>query len=548
MRIARRPSLLVLIGGFLAALVAAAVTRAADDTTKPADAAAEVDALLARFQSGGASEKRIVAVRLKNLPPENAAAVEKAAAREDLAADCLAAVRAALPMVKGRARVAARAQADRQENERLALAAYDAAGKKNAKWDAAVREGIRLANTPARDDAKVAATLKKAVDAGCDDPFARYLLAAAEAGLPVGTPASSAGAASGAEAGARNAAFDRFRQAALDLAKSNYPAHIKVRAAAGYYDATKRADAEMAAVCQQNLAAAVAGPDRGWRWAYELADLSFNAVAEVRGMDDALQQLVPVYEKARPADDPGPRLLAGIRSIDFAWEARGNGLANTVTREGWKLFRERLAVARRALTAAFERDPDDARAPMYMITVCMGEGSARPEMEKWFKRTMAASPDAMNACRRKLAYLYPRWHGSNEEMLAFGRECAATGNWWGPLPEILIEAYEEIAKFSTGDAKALYRDPATWRDMNSVYGAFLEVYPDSPRAPRYRNLLAKWACHCEQWKEAAKLFAEIGDNRDETVFRSKAVYDYWRRKAAKKTAPPPNPQARAPMN
>jgi hypothetical protein len=516
-----------------------------------------VDALLSRFQSGGPAEKRAVMVRLKNLPPVNSPAVEKAAARGDLPADCLAAVRAALPTVTGRARVAARAEADRQENVRLALAAYDEAGKKDAKWDATVREAIELASAPARDDAKieaqtsarVAAALKKAVDAGCDDPFARYLLAAAEAGTSgggagaaanAGAPAAAnPGAAAGpaANSGARNDALTRFRQTVLDLAGTNYPAHVKVRAAAGYFEASKRADAQVATICQQHLAAALAGPERGWRWAYELADLAFNAVSEVRGLEDALTEIMPVYEKARPDDDPGPHLLAGIRSIDFAWEARGNGLANTVTPVGWKQFKERLVVARRALEAAFKRDADDARAPMYMITVCMGEGSNRAEMEKWFKRTMAASPDAMNACRRKLAYLYPRWHGSNEEMLAFGRECAATGNWWGPLPEILIEAYEEIAKFSTGDAKALYRAPATWRDMNSVYGAFLEAYPDSPRAPHYRNLLAKWACHCERWEVAAKLFAQIGDDRDQAVFRSKAVYDYWRRKAARKVAP-----------
>ena len=66
----------------------------------------------------------------------------------------------------------------------------------------------------------------------------------------------------------------------------------------------------------------------------------------------------------------------------------------------------------------------------------------------------------------------------------------------------------------------------------------------SPRAPRYRNLLARWACRCERWEEAAKLFAEIGDKRDETVFRSKAVYDYWRRKARKNTAAPGNLQVR----
>jgi hypothetical protein len=38
---------------------------------------------------------------------------------------------------------------------------------------------------------------------------------------------------------------------------------------------------------------------------------------------------------------------------------------------------------------------------------------------------------------------------------------------------------------------------------------------------------------------------EIGDDPDPTVFKRKAVFDYWRRKAARNALPPPAPARQA---
>ncbi len=41
----------------------------------------------------------------------------------------------------------------------------------------------------------------------------------------------------------------------------------------------------------------------------------------------------------------------------FAWRGRGNGNADQVTEEGWRLFRERLAESEQALNRAWALDP-----------------------------------------------------------------------------------------------------------------------------------------------------------------------------------------------
>ena len=50
-------------------------------------------------------------------------------------------------------------------------------------------------------------------------------------------------------------------------------------------------------------------------------------------------------------------------------------------------------------------------------------------MELWFDRAMKADGDDRYACLTKLDWLDPKWHGTAEEMLAFGRACRDTKNW-----------------------------------------------------------------------------------------------------------------------
>jgi hypothetical protein len=169
-----------------------------------------------------------------------------------------------------------------------------------------------------------------------------------------------------------------------------------------------------------------------------------------------------------------------------------------------------------------------------MLTVLLGLGGDRQEMEKWYRRAMAADPDNYNAAKVKLQFLLPRWHGSHGDMIAFGRECLAGQNWAGNLPNLMVEAHQAVS-IETSDPAAYLSQPAVWDDIRGVHEGFLKVYPDAPRAAWHRNRLAKWACDCQQWDAAWELFAQIGDKPDPTVFRSQALYDYYRRKAEKKT-------------
>jgi len=58
-------------------------------------------------------------------------------------------------------------------------------------------------------------------------------------------------------------------------------------------------------------------------------------------------QLLELWRDKHPDNQEAWMALAGAFR-DYAWVARGNGWANTVTAEGWRLMRERMAESLKA--------------------------------------------------------------------------------------------------------------------------------------------------------------------------------------------------------
>jgi hypothetical protein len=100
-----------------------------------------------------------------------------------------------------------------------------------------------------------------------------------------------------------------------------------------------------------------------------------------------------------------------------------------------------LAVAELALNKKYELDQSDPAAAVQMLSVELGQGNGPEVMEKWFQRAITADPDCDPACRSKLYYLEPKWHGSLQDELNFGKQCLAARRfreglpspWWRPI-------------------------------------------------------------------------------------------------------------------
>lgn len=202
-------------------------------------------------------------------------------------------------------------------------------------------------------------------------------------------------------------------------------------------------------------------------------------------------------------------LLKGEAAIDMAWHARGTGYADTVTKEGWQSFGERLVVAENALTNAWQLNPKDPRIPLNLMRVERGQGRGRDRMELWFHRDMELSTNDYDACYSKLTYLEPKWYGSVDDMLAFGRECAQTKQWGGHVPLILLDAHLAIQRQYADDSEKTnyWKQPEVWLDLKDAFDRFFELNPDE--TGWYHNY-AWYAYQAGQWATLNSLIPKLG--------------------------------------
>ncbi|MGD0812066.1 MAG: hypothetical protein ABSA83_00530 [Verrucomicrobiota bacterium] len=205
---------------------------------------------------------------------------------------------------------------------------------------------------------------------------------------------------------------------------------------------------------------------------------------------------------------PALLLLKGETYAQMAWQARGCGYADTVTKEGWKLFSQRLDAAEEALTNAWQLDTNNACIAAQMITVELGQGRGRDRMELWFKRAMDLDPNNYDACDGKLRYLLPRWYGSVSDTLQFGHECVQNKRWGGHVPLILVDAHNFLRETLPDEEKTNYWErPEVWADVKDAFDRFFEL---NPRETSWYHNYAKYAWQAEQWGFLNALIPKLG--------------------------------------
>ena len=196
--------------------------------------------------------------------------------------------------------------------------------------------------------------------------------------------------------------------------------------------------------------------------------------------------------------------------VNYAWHARGSGWANTVTREGWRLFEARLNKARDYLEKAYLSDPSDPMAPRWLIKVAMGLGSGYAEMEKQFQRAIQADKSEYETYLAKLTYLMPKWGGTEEKMFAFARETAKNAPADSLAPLVVAKAHWEMY-YRSEDQKAYFKQTEVWNEVRSVYSELCRRFPNSKELHTWFSRTARLAGDDETAKREWALAQEAKD-------------------------------------
>src|SRR5262249_41124325 len=151
------------------------------------------------------------------------------------------------------------------------------------------------------------------------------------------------------------------------------------------------------------------------------------------------------------------------------------------------------------------------RVATLMLSVELCEGGGRHAMEQWFARALTADGDNRTACSIKLKWLHPKWHGTREELVAFGRACRDTGNWQSGIPLLVADAHLGVTDLLPDQAarESYLRQEEVWRDIESVYTEHLKHHPRDDRA---RSQFAYYSYLCARPAEAHRQFQVLGKN------------------------------------
>lgn len=218
-------------------------------------------------------------------------------------------------------------------------------------------------------------------------------------------------------------------------------------------------------------------------------------------------KLNPILEKNWGQTEYWFRFRAD-EEVWMAWGERGKGWASTVSDKGWEGFAEHLDKAEQFLTKAWQMNPSNTYTAYLMMQVELGQGKGRARMETWFNRAMALEPSYYDAVKIMSFYIEPRWYGSEQEALEFGRSCVASDKWGGQVPLVLANVHHSLANYSRmSNSPAYWHQPQVWRDVKSSYEKFFVLCPD---AAGWRHNYAKDAYDCGEYAvflQQTKLFA-----------------------------------------
>lgn len=223
------------------------------------------------------------------------------------------------------------------------------------------------------------------------------------------------------------------------------------------------------------------------------------------------EQLSGVYENSVLPEWAKDTLIGEVE-VERGWEERGGGYADTVTPEGWQGFSEHLAIARDKLTHAWKLRPDRPEAAKKMIDVAMAGEAGGETPRLWFDRAVTAQFDFLPAYNNLLWALRPRWGGSYEEMLAFGRACVATRRYDTRVPLVFIDVLDSIYG-ETSQWRPLYHDPDIARTVMEMSRDALAAAPAKNRLVR-ESLHAVYAWLTDDYALAAEQMKKLGNKLD----------------------------------
>ena len=223
---------------------------------------------------------------------------------------------------------------------------------------------------------------------------------------------------------------------------------------------------------------------------------------EQEGMWMLHDQIHQQWLKAKPDS-----ITAHVAYADFlakyAWQARGDGMADTVTQKGWNLFNERLAKAKQVLDEARKLPEKDPVFWDASLRVALGQNWKPTEFDALLAEAVAFEPKYWKYDLARAKSLLPRWYGKEGDWEAFAEAAAKKPHGLG------AELYARIVLHLHGFYENVFVETkASWPTTRA---GLEQMLASCPKSLDVKNEAAKLATMAQDQAFAKKCFDLIGD-------------------------------------
>jgi len=233
---------------------------------------------------------------------------------------------------------------------------------------------------------------------------------------------------------------------------------------------------------------------------------------QVRDIDGRVA-VFPEYAKSRPSD-PRAHYLHGTYLVSKAWDARGNGFADTVSQQDYSTFIEHLGNAQYSLQRSISLDKNMPDAYSQMLNVHKGLGNIA-EARNLFEDAQKRFPNHLGLHMIMIDLLTEKWYGSDKEVLDFASSCSAKDEQ-GYLGALVAIAHIEVWGNNEPDNSKYLRRSAVKKDVNKAFDRYVKVKVENEQAQSYLDGLQYFAALLDpgglliKWTDDIHLLDGIG--------------------------------------
>lgn len=258
-------------------------------------------------------------------------------------------------------------------------------------------------------------------------------------------------------------------------------------------------------------------PGGGWKLYGAYGVLGRPQIADGSDVDDpAWQAHLDVLKRwiAAKPDSITARVALAEAYVSYAWFARGDETADLVEEESWKLFNQRLQMARDTLERAFALPTKCPQWYDAMQDVALGQSWDLIQREKLLEQASQFEPLYYYYYQNHAYALQPKWHGKPGDSEEFAEQIASRiGGKQGDI--IYFETLASI-RFES------HPSHVSWQRLQHGFAAEEELYGTS----NYKlNAFAELAARAENSEVALPLFLRIGKNWCREVWRSRSAFE-----------------------